>query len=321
MSVAVFGAGAFGTALAVALARDGQAVTLWAHDADHVAAMAEARENAKRLPGVSLPAMLSVTAEADRAARADVILMAVPMQTLAGVLEAHAGLWQGKRILACCKGVELATGRFPSQVIGDCAAGAVPALLSGPSFAVDIAAGLPTALTLAAADEDEAQALQEQLSTPVLRLYRSTDMAGVELGGALKNVIAIACGMAIGAGLGESARAALITRGYAEIQRLAVTRGAKPETLAGLSGIGDLVLTCTSEKSRNYAFGLRLGQEGHAETIATTEGIATARAVTAVAGREGLEMPITAAIAAVLDGKWTVHQAAEALMTRPLRSE
>ncbi|MDF0597897.1 NAD(P)H-dependent glycerol-3-phosphate dehydrogenase [Psychromarinibacter halotolerans] len=321
MSVAVLGAGAFGTALAVALARDGDPVRLWARDAGQVRAMAETRENAERLPGVTLPDSVEPVSDLAHAAEADCLLLSVPMQSLSDFLKATPDLWRGKRLVACCKGVDLATGLGPSGLIAAAAPDAVPALLSGPSFAVDIANGLPTALTLASADETAARAMQERLSTAVLRLYRSTDMAGVELGGALKNVIAIACGMAIGAGLGESARAALMTRGYAEILRLAMARGAQRETLAGLSGLGDLVLTCTSEKSRNYAYGLRLGQAGKAETLATTEGIATARAVSTLAAREGLEMPITTAIAAVLDGSVTVEQAADGLLTRPLRPE
>ena len=249
------------------------------------------------------------------------LLLAVPMQALAQVLRPLAPRLGGRSLVACCKGVELGSGRLPDAVIRDTVPGARAAVLSGPSFAVDIAAGLPTALTLAASDEATATALQRSLSTPVLRLYRTTDLTGVGLGGALKNVIAIACGMAIGAGLGESARAALMTRGYAEIQRLALAHGARPETLAGLSGFGDLVLTCTSEKSRNYGFGLRLGQSGRTDTTATTEGIATARATAAMARAEGLDMPITAAIAAVLDGDWTVREAADALLARPLRPE
>ncbi len=321
MSLAVLGAGAFGTALAVALAREGDPVRLWARDPEQVRTMSETRENAERLPGVALPDTVEPVADLARAAEAEILLLSVPMQSLSQFLKAAPDLWPGKQLVACCKGVDLSSGLGPSGVIAAAAPGAVPALLSGPSFAIDIAHGLPTALTLASTDEAAAKAMQERLSTPVLRLYRSTDMAGVELGGALKNVIAIACGMAIGAGLGESARAALMTRGYAEILRLAMARGAQRDTLAGLSGLGDLVLTCTSEKSRNYAYGLRLGRAGKAKTLATTEGIATARAVSALAAREGLEMPITTAIAAVLDGSWTVEQAADALLARPLRPE
>jgi glycerol-3-phosphate dehydrogenase (NAD(P)+) len=317
MSVMIYGAGAFGTALAVALAGDGRQVTLWARDAAAAETMQARRENARRLPGVALPEGITVTA--DPAPAAQTLLLAVPMQSLSGLLARHD--WTGRRLVACCKGLEIETGLGPSGVIARAAPGAVPALLSGPSFAVDIAAGLPTALTVAAAGEADAAALRETLSTAALRLYSSTDLAGVEMGGALKNVIAIACGMSIGAGLGESCRAALMTRGYAEIQRLALRRGAGAETLAGLSGFGDLVLTCTSEKSRNYAYGLRLGAAGSAETVATTEGIATARAVAALAREEGIEMPITTAIARVLAGEATVQQAAEALLARPLRPE
>ncbi len=318
MKIAVLGSGAFGTALAVALARDGRDVTLWARDAAKARTMDSTRA-APALPGVTLPPELRVTSAPQSAA--EVILLAVPMQSLAAALRDHAELWPGKHLVACCKGVELGTGRLTDTVMQDEAPKASFALLSGPSFAVDIAAGLPTALTLAAPDEAQARGLQELLSTPVLRIYRSTDMTGVALGGALKNVIAIASGMAMGAGLGESARAALMTRGYAEIQRLARARGARVETLAGLAGFGDLVLTCTSGKSRNYAYGLRLGQSGQTGATATTEGIATARAAAQLAERDRIDMPITAAIAAVLDGRWSVHQAAEALLSRPLRSE
>ncbi len=321
MSVAVLGAGAFGTALAVALARGDQKVALWARDPAQARAMASSRQNAARLAGVTLPPGVTPTADLAQAARADVLLLAVPMQALAAFLAQDSALWTGKPLVACCKGVDLGSGLGPAGVIAARAPGAIPALLSGPSFAVDIAAGLPTALTLAVADETAARLLQSRLSTPVLRLYRSADLAGVELGGALKNVIAIACGMTIGAGLGESARAALLTRGHAEMLRLALARGARRETLAGLSGLGDLVLTCTSEKSRNFAYGLRLGRAGQADVTATTEGIATARAVDTLAGRDGVDMPITHAIAAVLNGRASVAEAAEALLARPLRPE
>ncbi len=319
MTIAVLGAGAFGTSLAIALARADRTVTLCARDAETADSLRDAGENRARLPGTALPAALSI-AGPDAAATAQVILLAVPMQTLAALLD-RGPRWSGQRLIACCKGIDLASGDGPVTVIERQAPNARAALLSGPGFAVDIAAGLPTALTVAARDDSIAAELQDLLSTPALRLYRSTDVAGVELGGALKNVIAIACGMAIGAGLGESARAALISRGFAEMNRLARARNVRPETLAGLSGLGDLVLTCTSEKSRNFSFGLRLGRDGRADPTATTEGIATARAMAAIAARDGLDMPVTAAIAAVLDGQLTVQQAANALLARPLRSE
>ena len=317
--ITVFGAGAFGTALAISLAREGLEVSLVARDEAHAREMREAGENARRLPGVPLPEGVRPTASAEGAA--DICLLAVPMQALAGYLERIAAHLEGRRLVACCKGIDLASGRGPTAVIAEACPSATPAILSGPSFAVDIAAGLPTALTIAAQDEREAEALQHALSTANLRLYRTTDVVGVELGGALKNVIAIAAGVTIGAGLGESARAALMTRGLAEITRFALARGARPETLSGLSGFGDLVLTCTSAKSRNYAFGLALGQGrggGHAGTV---EGIATAKAVSEIAETLGFDLPVSRAVAALVAARITVEEAMEALLARPLRKE
>ncbi len=231
MSVSVIGAGAFGTALAISLAGRGP-VTLWARSQDHADAMRSARENAARLPGHALPAALSVTADMRVAAENQTLLLAVPMQKLRDLLTEHGAALAGKTLVACCKGIELSSGMGPVAVISDCLPDARPALLTGPSFAHDIAAGLPTALTLACADAELGKSLQQALNTANLRLYRSTDTLGAELGGALKNVIAIACGAVIGAGLGESARAALMTRGYAEMQRMALALGAQTETLA-----------------------------------------------------------------------------------------
>jgi len=320
MSVSVLGAGAFGTALAIALAQKGPGVTLWARDPAQARLMAETGTNRLRLPGHRLPSDLQVTADIARAARADTCLLAMPMQALAGFLAANARVLHHKRLVACCKGVDLATGVGPTGVIEAARIAAIPAVLSGPSFAVDIAAGLPTALTIAAGP-DIAASLQADLSSPVLRLYRSTDPVGVELGGALKNVIAIACGITIGAGLGESARAALMTRGYAEMKRFAVASGARPETLSGLSGLGDLALTCGSKKSRNFSFGLRLGAEGRAGATATTEGIATARAASLSSQKIGVDMPITMTMAQVLAGDLSVRDAVGALLARPLKPE
>ncbi len=317
--LAVLGAGAFGTALAIALTRGGgRAVTLWARDPGDMAAR---RENRARLPAIALPAALAVTGDLAAVARADIVLLAVPMQALAGFLGAQAALLDGKALVACCKGIDLDTGLGPAATIARACPGAPVAVLSGPGFAADIARGLPTALTLAS--RDRAARLQAALSTETLRLYRSRDVTGVELGGALKNVIAIAAGLAMGAGLGESARAALITRGFAEMNRYATARGALPETLAGLSGLGDLVLTATSPQSRNTAFGLALGQGGPAAPPrgTTVEGLATARAVAAQARADGLEMPVTEMVVAVLDGKLTMDQAREALLARPLKEE
>ncbi|WP_430465767.1 NAD(P)H-dependent glycerol-3-phosphate dehydrogenase [Tabrizicola sp.] len=312
--IAVAGAGAFGTALAVALGREGRAVTLWARD---LGDMAETRRNARYLPRVELPETVTVTANSDVFHRAEVVLLAVPMQALDGFLERHGAALDGKSLVACCKGVDMATLQGPSAVIAARCPKARVAVLTGPSFAADIARGLPTALTLAGADE----ALQARLSTPSLRLYRSADVVGAELGGALKNVMAIAAGVVMGAGLGDSARAALMTRGFAEMQRFALAKGARVETLAGLSGLGDLILTCTSAQSRNFRFGEALGREVAFDPAVTVEGAATARAVARMAVRDGIDMPITQMIAALMAQEMTLRQAIQALMSRPLKEE
>lgn len=316
--IGVVGAGAFGTALAVALARDGRAVRLWARDAGHVAQMRETGRNDARLPGVDLPRNVSVTAEIADLAGAQAVLLSLPMQALQGFLASHGAPLNGLPLIACCKGLDLATLRGPTAVIAHACPDSPAAILTGPSFAADIARGLPTALTLAGGDE----ALQHLLSTPTLRLYRTSDVTGAELGGALKNVIAIAAGIVIGAGLGESARAALMTRGYAEMVRFGVALGAREQTLAGLSGLGDLVLTCTSAQSRNFAHGLALGR-GVAPAAATVEGVATAQAVVQQALRFGMvaSMPVAAMVAAVTTGKISVEQAVQTLMSRPLKEE
>ena len=219
MSVSVLGAGAFGTALAISLAGNGP-VTLWSRDRDHARAMRDTRRNEARLPGAELPANLTVTSDIAQAAQAETVLLAVPMQKLRAALTDHRSLLAGRTLVACCKGIELTSGLGPVSVIAKMVPDAHPALLTGPSFADDIARGLPTALTLACEDAERGQSLQADLTTATLRLYRTTDVVGAELGGALKNVMAIACGACIGAGLGDSARAALMTRGFAEMQRL-----------------------------------------------------------------------------------------------------
>ena len=249
------------------------------------------------------------------------MLLAVPAQALRGVLAGMSARLDGRVLVACCKGVDLATLEGPATLIAAACPAATVAVLTGPSFAADIARGLPTALTLACADAAAGVALQHRLSTPVLRLYRTTDVTGAELGGALKNVIAIAAGVVIGAGLGDSARAALMTRGYAEMTRMALALGARAETLAGLSGFGDLVLTCTSAQSRNFRFGQTLGRGEPFDPSVTVEGVATARAVSVLAGRRGLDMPITAMVAALLDRRLTIAEAVAALLSRPLKQE
>ena len=319
MSISVIGAGAFGTALAISLARTGVPVTLWSRDAEHARDMQQSRENTRRLPGLTLPDTLTVTSDMTQAIAAT-MLLSVPMQQLRGLLLSNPIL-DGHTLIACCKGVELATQLGPVAVIQACAPRATAAILTGPSFAADIARGLPTALTLAVADDAIGKSLQQSLTTPNLRIYRTTDTIGAELGGALKNVIAIACGATIGAELGESARAALMTRGYAEMQRMAEALGARPETLAGLSGFGDLALTCTSDLSRNYRFGLSLGRGEPFDPTVTVEGAATARAVLERANALGIDMPITAAVTALLDGSLEIQQAMEHLLSRPPKEE
>jgi glycerol-3-phosphate dehydrogenase (NAD(P)+) len=316
--IGIVGAGAFGTALAVALAKGGREVRLWARDPAQMQAMQDTRRS-EALPGVSLPENVSVHAEIADLDGPEALLLAVPMQALGGLLDQWSQIDGRRPLVACCKGVDLATLLGPVAVIEDRRPGAVAAILTGPSFAADIARGLPTALTLAATAEGEA--LQELLSTPTLRLYRTDDVRGAELGGALKNVVAIAAGTVIGAGLGDSARAALMTRGYAEMVRLAEALGARAETLAGLSGFGDLVLTCTSEQSRNFRCGLALGRGESFDPKVTVEGVATARAVVRLAGQIGVDMPVTGMVDALASRRIALNDAIGLLMSRPLKQE
>lgn len=315
MSVAVLGGGAFGTALAVAMAAE-RPLILWARDSQ----ILRTRQS-PRLPSVTLPDAVFVTADLETALAAETLLFAMPMQSLAP-FAAHIGLeLSGKSLVACCKGIDLSTLHGPTAILGRYFPKATPAILTGPSFAIDIAAGLPTALTLACADDNTGQALQAELSTTSLRLYRTTDVIGAELGGALKNVIAIACGACIGQGMGDSARAALMTRGFSEMQRLSVRLGARADTLGGLSGLGDLVLTSTSDKSRNFSFGLSLSRgETHDPTM-TVEGLATARAALQLGTQYGVDMPITEALVSVFDHGTTVRDAIQSLLSRPLKQE
>ena len=320
MSIGVAGAGAFGTALAISIAAV-EPVILWARDSAAAEAMAKTRENTARLPGVRLPDAVQPTGDLQALLAADVILLCIPAQKLGPFLRDHAKALAGKSLIACCKGVDIQTLTGPATMIANTVPSATAAMLTGPSFAADIARGLPTAITLACADAKAGLELQHRLTTPNLRLYRTTDVAGAELGGALKNVIAIAAGACIGRGYGDSARAALMTRGFAEMQRLAAAQGADPVTLMGLSGFGDLALTCTSDLSRNFRHGLSLGRGEAPDEKFTTEGVATATAVHRISQAEGLDMPITAMIAAVVSGKMNVNDAVSALMARPLKEE
>lgn len=319
MRISILGAGAFGTALAVTLSQN-DAVLLWARDQD-VANTAQATRIIPKLDTVELPDPITITGDLAKAIESDILLLAIPAQQIPTFVKTNRDSLAGKIIVSCSKGIEIETLTGPATSIQSLVPDAMPAVLTGPSFAKDIARGLPTALTLACPSETAGKSLQQALTTPNLRLYRTTDLIGAELGGALKNVIAIACGACIGMGFGDSARAALMTRGFAEMQRLALHIGARTETLAGLSGLGDLALSCTSDLSRNYRFGLALGQGQAFDPSITVEGAATARAVANLAKRDDLDLPISSAVAAIVTGAMNVNDVLKALLSRPLREE
>ena len=323
--IGIIGTGAWGTALAISGASTGTDVVLIARDATSAAKIQADRENAHRLPGITLPTNLQVTADWAALREASLILLVVPAQTLRSVLQAHRQFLPSHcPLVICAKGLEKQTGQTMAEIVAEEAPGHPIALLSGPNFAIEVAQGLPTAATLACTDPVLGAELARQLSHRGFRVYASTDIAGVALGGALKNVIAIACGIVAGRGLGENARAALLTRGLAEITRLANRLGAQPETLMGLAGLGDLALCCSSLQSRNYAFGYHLGQ-GMEKVAAAggnlAEGAATAEAVLTLAAHYDLEMPIAGAVQAILSGSLPIETAIEALMLRPLKVE
>ena len=320
MKITVAGSGAFGTGLAIALSGTGS-IQLLGRDPEVMAQIQTSRENTQRLPDATLPPSITATADSDVLADTDVVLLCIPTQQLTGYLQKHAKELANKPLLACCKGIDLSTLKGPADVIAAQIPSAKAGVLTGPSFAADIAKGLPTALTLATTDESIAEYLQQALTRPAVRVYRSSDVIGAQLGGALKNVVAIAAGTTIGAGLGESARAALITRGFAEMQKLAEELGARPETLMGLSGIGDLILTCSSEQSRNYSYGLTLGRGQNFDPSITVEGATTAQAVARLAAESGLDLPVARAVDDLVSGRGSVANALLSLLSRPLREE
>ncbi len=321
--IGVLGAGAWGSALANVAARAGRRVTLWARDPRLAETIAQRRQSPK-LPGVRLEDSVAVTGALE-AVDAAALLVAVPAQALRSVARALAPvLRDGIPVIACAKGIERGTGRFMTEVIAECIAQAEPAILSGPSFAADVARGLPTAVTLAARSEALAGALAGALGSPMFRPYHSTDLRGVEIGGAAKNVLAIAAGIVEGRRLGASAAAALTTRGFAELVRFGKAFGARPETLTGLSGLGDLILTCSSRQSRNFSLGIALGEGRSLEEAQRgklVEGIFTASVLSEMANARGIDMPVAAAVAAVLDGRLDIDAAIESLLTRPFRAE
>jgi glycerol-3-phosphate dehydrogenase (NAD(P)+) len=326
--LAVVGGGAWGSALAQAAAHAGAEIVLWARDPAVVDAINRRHENPLFLPGVALDPAIAATTDAVIAlAGADAALIVVPAQFLRGALAMLAPLLPaGLPLLLCAKGIEAGSLQTMSEIAGEIVPAAPVAILSGPSFAAEVARGLPTAVTIASRDRALARAFAAALGSARFRPYSSPDPIGAGIGGAVKNVLAIACGIIEGRGLGDNARAALITRGLAEMIRLGLAKGADAETFRGLSGLGDLVLTCTAGQSRNYALGLALGRgaslgEALAGTRSVVEGIATAAAVAALAARLGIEMPIAAAVDGVLHRGMAIDMMIDALLSRPHRSE
>lgn len=322
--IAVLGAGAWGTALASILARAGRDVVLWGRDAAVLDAIGRERRNPRYLPGITLAGELRTSAQlSETLDGAATILAVIPAQKLREVLEAIAtqDLQHTVPIVLCAKGIELSSGKLPSEITAEILPGQPVAALSGPSFATDVARGLPTAVTVAAEDEALAVRLAKLLSTPQFRCYSSTDLVGVEAGGALKNVMAIAAGAAAGRKLGASAQAALVTRGFAELRRVGTAFGARPETLMGLSGLGDLILTCGSAQSRNFAYGMALGRGESVEGLALAEGVATAGIAARIVEERNIEAPIIDAVARVLAGRLTIADAVAELLARPLKGE
>ncbi|MHC2330722.1 NAD(P)H-dependent glycerol-3-phosphate dehydrogenase [Bradyrhizobium sp. USDA 4454] len=320
-SVSVIGAGAWGTALAEVAARAGRKVTLYARNAEHAAQIEATRVNPK-LAGVQFHPGIVVTPDIAAAARADIILAVTPAQHLraaVGHLAPH--LKADTPVIACAKGIEHGTHKFMTEVIAEAAPHATPAILSGPSFADDVARGLPTAVTLAANDEALARALVQALGSATFRPYHTTDVRGVEIGGAAKNVLAIAAGIVVGKNLGASALAALTTRGFSELARLGRACGARTETLAGLSGLGDLLLSCSTAQSRNFALGLALGRGEAAPVGKLAEGVFTAPVLCEIAATQQVDMPVSNAVAAILSGRLTIDAAIEGLLTRPFKAE
>ena len=326
-SVGIIGGGAWGTALAQTMRMAGRDALLWAREPEVVDGINAGHANALFLPGVSLDPGLKATADLTALAALDVLLMVAPAQhvrAVSALLAPHVA--PAKPLVLCAKGLEQASGKLLGEVVAEALPQATLAVLSGPSFAADVVRGLPAALTLACADDNLAARLVDTLAYRQFRLYRSSDVIGVQLGGAVKNVLAIAAGIVEGRGLGASAHAALVTRGFAELRRFGEALGAKAETLTGLSGLGDLLLTCGSPQSRNMSLGRALGQGQALQSIlgarrSVAEGVYTAAAVAKVAAERSIDMPISFAVHAIVSGKATVDQAIEALLSRPLRAE
>ncbi|HFB55493.1 MAG TPA: NAD(P)-dependent glycerol-3-phosphate dehydrogenase [Hellea balneolensis] len=323
----VIGGGAWGTALAQALAIAGRDVQLWTFEDECAEAINTRRENTLYLPGVSLRAEIKASTDFSTLAHTDAVLAVAPAQHMRATLSQFAPHARpGLPVILCSKGIELSSLKFMTDVLSDVLPNSTPAVLSGPSFAIDVVKGLPTAVTLAVREQKLGDALASAIASPTFRPYLSDDLIGAEIGGAVKNVLAIACGIVLGKNLGKSAHAALIARGFAEMTRLGVALGAKPETLSGLSGLGDLVLTCSSEQSRNMSCGLALGQGVPLADImggrsAVTEGVATAPALVKLARNAHVEMPISEAVDAILAGRVGLDEAINGLLGRERKKE
>ena len=321
--IAVLGGGAWGTALAAMTATGGHETWLYARDAETVSALNTRHLNPRYLDDIALPETIRASTDAEQAiVHAGAVLAVIPAQAMRAGLSALKGLIpQSAPVVLCAKGIERDTGRLMSEVVADVLPHHRIAALSGPSFATDVARGLPTAVTVACEDGATADRLAALLSGPAFRCYSTTDLKGVEIGGALKNVLAIAAGAAIGRGYGASAQAALVTRGFAELRRIGQAMGARPETIMGLSGLGDLMLTCSSSQSRNYSYGLALGRNEDLTNRPLAEGVATAPIAAELCRKHGIAAPIIAAVAALLAGKITIDEAVTALINRPLKTE
>ena len=326
-NIGVIGGGAWGTALARTLAVAGRDVTLWAFENDCVTSINDVRENTLYLPGVKLNQRIKATSDISNLGDMDAVLSVAPAQHTRSILKTFVPhMKDGMPIVLCSKGIEISTRSFMSDVLAEVAPSAIPAVLSGPSFAIDVAKGLPTAVTLACQDEAVGAALVKAIAAPTFRPYLADDVLGAEIGGAVKNVLAIACGLVLGKELGRSAHAAIIARGYAEMTRLGKALGCKAETLTGLCGLGDLVLTCSSEQSRNMSCGLALGRGQSLEDImaarnSVTEGVASAPALKEMAEKLGVDMPISNAIADILSGHLEVDDAIVQLLSREHKTE
>lgn len=326
-TIAVIGGGAWGTALAMVAERAGREVQLWVHEAEVAEEINKDHENKTYLPGIALNPSIKATNDMGDLIGTDAFLLVPPAQHMRAVTtRLHDVLQKGSLVAICAKGIEQNSGKLMSEIMKETLPDAVPAILSGPSFASDVARGLPAAVTLACAEEDAAQALATAIGTPTFRPYWTSDVIGTQIGGAIKNVLAIACGIVDGKKLGESARAALTARGFAEMVRLGKRLGARTETITGLSGLGDLILTCSSTQSRNMSLGVALGEGKSLKEImgdrnSVAEGVHTAAAVKTMGEKRHLNMPICDAVADIVSGVETVDDAIASLLARPFTAE